>query len=239
MKPNLGYACRNIDKLIDRMTNNRGDGTLHVLVVEDDRFFQLVIRESLSQLVGDCVLKICSSANQALMHCRAASTQLDLALIDLGLPDADGVAVIREVVQRFPQVPVIVLSVNTNEDKVLQAVRAGATGYLLKGDTNLSVTRGIEQALHGVHPISPSIAGYFLKLVGREKPLGSSDIGGLTPRELDLLNQFANGKSYNEAAEAMGISLTTVQTHTRNLYRKLGVRSGLHAISKAREHGLI
>lgn len=212
---------------------------VNVLVVEDDRFFQLVIQESLGQLHQNCHLKICPTAAQAIVHCDHPSTSVDLALVDLGLPDADGVGVIREIVKRFPKAPVIVLSVNTHEERVLQAIRAGATGYLLKGDTNLSVTRGIEQALHGIHPISPAIAGYFLKLVGRERPETASKIADLTPRELDLLRQFANGRSYNETAEAMGISLTTVQTHTRNLYRKLGVRSGLHAISKAREHGLI
>lgn len=221
------------------MPLNTERSELNVLVVEDDRFFHLVIRESLSQITNSFNIKICSTAHQALTYCRDNSVRVDLALIDLGLPDSDGILVIREVAKRFPQTPVIVLSVNTQENKVIEAVRAGATGYLLKGDTNLSVTRGIEQALLGVHPLSPAVAGYFLKRIGRDCSIEDTGIIPLTKREHELLNQFANGNSYTQAAAEMGISLTTVQTHTRNLYRKLGVRSGLHAISKARKHGII
>jgi len=212
---------------------------LSALVVEDDRFFQIVVRESLEQLVPGCILKIFRTAREALQHCQQAGITVDLAMIDLGLPDSDGLTVIREIVKRFPLSHVIVLSVSSDQEKVLGAIRAGATGYLLKGDTNLSVTRGIDQALNGINPISPTLAGYLLKLVGREKSRPNSSLPRLTPRELDLLHEFSAGKSYNDAARSMGISLTTVQTHTRNLYRKLGVRSGLHAISKAKEHGIL
>jgi len=211
----------------------------HALVVEDDRFFQQVFRESLSQVVPGARVDLCGTASEALRFCRRGEIQPNVAIVDLGLPDASGVAVIREIVQRFRQTPIMVVSVANEEERVLEAVRAGATGYLLKGDTTLSVTRAIEQLLKGIHPISPAIAGYFLKLAGRESSVLESDARRLTPRELELLRQFASGKSYNEAAQEMGISLTTVQTHTRNLYRKLGVRSGLHALSRAREYGLL
>lgn len=211
----------------------------HALVVEDDRFFQQVIRESLAQVMLGSRIDICGTVSEALRFCRQGDLAPDIALVDLGLPDASGVAVIRELVQRCPKTPIMVVTVANDEDKVLEAIRAGATGYLLKGDTTLSVTRAIEQLLKGIHPISPALAGYFLKLAGRETCTVDSATRRLTPRELDLLRQFARGKSYNEAAQEMGISLTTVQTHTRNLYRKLGVRSGLHALSRARDHGLL
>lgn len=211
----------------------------HALVVEDDRFFQQVFRESLNQVVPGSRIDVCSTASEALRFCRRGEIQPNVAIVDLGLPDASGIVVIREIVQRFRQTPIMVVSVANEEERVLEAVRAGATGYLLKGDTTLSVTRAIEQLLKGIHPISPAIAGYFLKLAGRESSVLDSDARRLTPRELELLRQFASGKSYNEAAQEMGISLTTVQTHTRNLYRKLGVRSGLHALSRAREYGLL
>lgn len=211
----------------------------HALVVEDDRFFQQVFRESLAQVVPGARVDLCGTASEALRFCRRAEIQPNVAIVDLGLPDASGVAVIREIVQRSRQTPIMVVSVANEEERVLEAVRAGATGYLLKGDTTLSVTRAIEQLLRGIHPISPAIAGYFLKLAGRESSVLDSDARRLTPRELELLRQFSSGKSYNEAAQEMGISLTTVQTHTRNLYRKLGVRSGLHALSRAREYGLL
>lgn len=211
----------------------------NALVVEDDRFFQQVFRDSLSQVLPGSRVDICGTVSEALRFCRQVGIKPHIALVDLGLPDADGVVVIRELVQRYPQLPIMVVSVADDEDRVLEAIRAGATGYLLKGDTTLSVTRAIAQLLKGIHPISAALAGYFLKLAGSDRRSNDSTTIRLTPRELDLLRQFAGGKSYVEAAQEMGISLTTVQTHTRNLYRKLGVRSGLQALSRARDHGLL
>jgi len=209
------------------------------MVVEEDRLFQTVFRESLSQISPDHSVVVFGTTGEALQHCQQPNVTIDLALVDLDLLDQGGLTVIREAVQRFPRAQVIVLSVSADEEKVIRAVRAGATGYLLKGDTNLSVTRGIEQALKGIRPLSPALAGYFLRLVGRESSEPQSPKPALTRRELDLLREFSAGKSYKEAAKSMSVSLTTVQTHTRNLYRKLGVRSGLHAISRAKDHGLL
>lgn len=211
----------------------------HAFVVEDDRFFQQVLRDSLSQVMPGSRIDICGTVSEALRFCRQAGIAPNIALVDLGLPDASGIQVIKELVQRYPQSPVMVVSVADEEEKVLEAIRAGATGYVLKGDMTLSVTRAIEQLLKGIHPISATLAGYFLKLAGSHRPSIDSTTRRLTLRELDLLRQFASGKSYLEASQEMGVSLTTVQTHTRNLYRKLGVRSSLQALSRAKDHGLL
>ena len=211
------------------------------LVVEDDRFFQEVVKEGMSQAVPGSRVELCRSAQEAHTLLQTEGTQFQMAIIDLGLPDGDGLSIIRELTKISPRTPIMVVSVASDERRVIEAVRAGATGYVVKGDTMLSITRAIEQLLNGINPVSAKLAGYFLRLAGRESPRDHADtpIKRLTARELDLLREFALGKSYQEAAEAMQISLTTVQTHTRNLYRKLGVKSSLRALSKAKDHGLI
>jgi DNA-binding NarL/FixJ family response regulator len=215
-------------------------GEFRILVLEDDRFFQKTIKKGIALTIPkpktDCVC----TAEQALAHIRLATTPYQLAIIDLHLPDGDGIEVIRHIAQTHPDTSIMVLSVASDEKKVLQAVRAGATGYVVKGDITLSITRAIEQLVSGIYPISPSLAGYFLRLAGRESS-GSiaASIEPLTGRELELLREFANGKSYQEAADTMKISITTVRTHTTNLYRKLGVKSSLRALSVAKDHGLI
>ena len=211
------------------------------LVVEDDRFFQEVIKEGMAQTVPACSVDLCRSAYEARAMIQSDGLNYHMAIIDLGLPDGDGLTIIRELARVSPRTPILVVSVSTEERRVLEAVRAGAIGYVVKGDTVLSITRAIDQLLNGIHPISAKLAGYFLRLAGRESPREANEapIKRLTARELDLLHEFALGKSYQEAAETMQISLTTVQTHTRNLYRKLGVKSSLRALSKAKDHGII
>lgn len=211
------------------------------LVVEDDRFFQEVIREGMSQAVAGSKIDLCRSMQEAMLCVQAHGPKYQIAIIDLGLPDGDGLTIIREMVKVSPRTPIMVVSVATDERRVIEAIRAGAIGYVVKGDTTLSITKAIDQMLNGIHPISAKLAGYFLRLAGRESPRDNPNatVKRLTARELDLLREFARGRSYQEAAEAMQISLTTVQTHTRNLYRKLGVKSSLRALSKAKEHGII
>lgn len=211
-----------------------------VLVVEDDRFFQETIKKGLSMVLPHCQPVVFQNTSQAIQSLPPGRMPYQLAIVDLELPDGDGIDVIRHVVKHQPDTPIMVLSVASDERRVLEAVRAGATGYVVKGDISLSIPKALEQLLSGLHPISASLAKYFLKLAGREN-LGTVElpIERLTPRELHLLREFAAGKSYREAAESMNISITTVRTHTTNLYRKLGVRSGLMAITVAKEHGLI
>ncbi|HEY7803265.1 MAG TPA: response regulator transcription factor [Orrella sp.] len=220
---------------------NTSLGAFKALVVEDDRFFQEVIREGMTQAVPGSRIDLCRTIQEAHLALQEHGTTFQMAIIDLGLPDGDGLSVIRELAKISPRTPIMVVSVAADERRVIEAVRAGATGYVVKGDTMLSITRAIEQLLNGINPISAKLAGYFLRLAGRESPRDHAEtpIKRLTARELDLLREFALGKSYQEAAEAMQISLTTVQTHTRNLYRKLGVKSSLRALSKAKDHGLI
>lgn len=212
---------------------------LNVLIVEDDLFFQKVISEALGVFHRELMLTKAQTLSEAVACLNAQETSYDLALIDLGLPDGNGLQMVRMVSDRFPATTIVVISATSEEARVLDAVRAGASGYVLKGDDNLSLPQALDQAIRGLSPISPALARYFLRLAGREIPGQTGKSVDLTPRERDLLERFAEGMTYQQAAKQMGVALSTVQTHSRGLYRKLGVRSSLQALSEARRKGLL
>ena len=210
-----------------------------ILIVEDDPYFRRSIGEAIRQLGVAANIHEVSTGNEALGFLRNADAQVDVALVDLGLPDIDGLEVIRAIHHRFPNSPILVISVVSSERRVIDSVRAGAIGYILKGDSTISIMRAIEQILNGNYPISPKIARYLFKLAGSTTMPGASAIPSLTHQETALLTLIAAGKSYREAAEHMGVTLSTIQSYIRNLYRKLGAHSQVQAVSRARENGLL
>jgi DNA-binding NarL/FixJ family response regulator len=122
---------------------------------------------------------------------------------------------------------------------VLEAIRAGARGYLLKGDPGAEMASAIDEVLRGNYPISPALARTLFRLAGAPPESSPGNSFELTQRELVTLQLIARGKNYKEVARAMDVSLSTVQTNVRNLYRKLQVHSQGQAVAKARGAGLV
>jgi DNA-binding NarL/FixJ family response regulator len=162
-----------------------------------------------------------------------------LALIDIGLPDISGIDVIAAVRQRFAELPILVTTAFTSEETFLSAIRAGANGYLLKGDSDLSMCHSIELVLQGQYPVSPALARHLFRLAGGPNVKHMPNDLNLSKRELELLQFIAKGCSYASCADVMNISLSTVQTHIRNMYRKLEVSNQRQAITKAQSAGLL
>lgn len=210
------------------------------LIVEDDTFFRYVVAEALKEIKSNALIDFCSDGEGFADYMKANHTRLHLAMVDMSLPDITGEDVIKQLRAMYPLMPIMVISVSADEERVMRAIENGATGYILKGDSNLSVKKAIEQMLEGIYPLSPALAGYFMKLVKQPASMSSRDIGfKLTKKEMELLQLFAQGMSYQDAAKAMAVGVSTVQTHTRNLYRKMGVHSSLQALSKAKQNGLL
>lgn len=145
---------------------------------------------------------------------------------------------IRALRKRFSEQPVLVVSSIAAERSVLEAIRAGASGYMLKDGDAAVIAQGIRQVLEGNSPISPSLARHLFKLAGSPR-VGQEEQMGLTHKELEALRHLGRGCSYAETASLMGVGVSTVQTHVRGLYRKLGAHSKTQAVVKARENGLI
>lgn len=207
------------------------------LIVEDDPTFEASMTLALADLGTHWRAVSFATAREALRFIDRTDTRIDLGLVDIGLPDASGIEVISKLRARFSDIPIMVVSVISAERSVLAAIRAGARGYLLKDDSTPIIAEALRQSLEGNYPISPALARYLFKSAGSsDRP---SDLPELTPKELQLLRNLARGRSYAEAAQQMDIALSTVQTHIRNLYRKLDVHSQVQAVTKAQDCGLI
>lgn len=212
------------------------DGTpRRILLVEDDDAFV----EALLLVVDERVeLTLARTKTEAL----AAPGTFDAACVDLGLPDGDGVDVVRELSQRRPEMPLVVLTVSRASARILAAFQAGARGYLLKEHVGQRLLPAIDDALAGGAPMSPEVARHVLGLLrSLPEPVRAPNgtVPALTERELEVLRAFANGKSYADAAVALGVSVNTLRTHVRSIYSKLLVETRTEAVLHALQLGLL
>lgn len=216
-----------------------------VLVVEDEPLIQQRLARILAQL-GYQPDMLCFASTLAAARQLAAQRHYALALVDLGLPDGNGTALIAALRAQDATMGILVISAWSTEEAILQALRAGATGYLLKERDDLEVMLSIRSVLRGGAPIDPFIARRVM-IEFQQQPASpavapmaaASEDDALSPREIDILQQVANGLSHRETAERLHISRHTVEAHIRNIYRKLAVNSRLRAISAARARGLM
>lgn len=205
-------------------------------MVEDDPNFAARVCSAVMCWRRDARITHCATGAEAVTRIAANHQSVDLALVDLGLPDMDGCDVIAAARRRSERTPILVVSLLSSERSVIGAIRSGANGYIIKDDTDHAIAVAIAEVMVGNYPLSPALARYLFRLVAG--PASRPDVA-LTERETDTLSCIGRGLSYEQTATAMGISLSTVQSHVRNLYRKLDVNSQTQAAMKARDRGLI
>jgi DNA-binding NarL/FixJ family response regulator len=160
----------------------------------------------------------------------------DLILMDLGLPGMDGVEGIRKLAERAPDIAVMVLTVFKEKDKVLEALDAGAAGYLLKTASGPEIIQGIEQVFFGGAALSPTVAKIVLDEIHQRS---AGEAFNLSQREIEVLEHLATDLSVKEIAVHLNISRRTVAFHLENIYRKLHVQSQSGAVAKALRSGII
>jgi len=212
---------------------------MHILIVEDNPVFQASLVALLQQTHPTWVVHAFARAHDALAHC-AQKPLIDLALIDVGLPDMDGLALLRKLHTLMPAVPMVVITVIDQERKLLNAIKAGARGYLLKSDPPEVLLDGIHSVLDGHCLVSPKLARALFKMLGSPaSPAQLSSEVALTKREVDTLRLLAKGLSYSSTAQELQVALSTVQSNVRNIYRKLDVSTKTEAVLKAQDAGLI
>lgn len=209
-----------------------------LLLVEDEPVHAQHLQQALALLDPPWDVIHCTTGSDALDQIEKRSHTFELAIVDMGLPDIGGLDIVRAWRKHFVHQPLLVVSAISAERTLLEAIRAGANGYLLKDGNVQATAHCMEQVLQGHHPISPAIARYLFKLAGAPQSNSHTHIQ-LTVREKETLHHIGRGHSYLETAELMGVRLSTVQTHVSSLYRKLGAHSQMQAVIKAREHGLI
>jgi len=210
---------------------------LTVQVVEDDHY----IRERLVQAIeAHAALSLSSHAGTCCEAAEALRDRPDVFLVDLGLPDGDGTDLIRMATdQSNGAIKSIVFSVFGDEKRVVRAIEAGATGYLLK-DTEISdLPASIIELAEGKSPISPAIASYLLKRFRPQPAQSRTQAGCLSEREIEVLELVAKGCSAKEISSALDVSYHTVVSHTKKIYQKLNVRSRTEAVFEAEQAGII
>ena len=211
---------------------------INVVMVEDDASYAAVIRRVLKE---DSDIQWAGSyVNPVQFLTELPQLSANVFLLDIHMPKISGLECIREIKKCLPDACVIMISVHDDDDYVLKAFMEGADGYLLKDSSLDQVIEAIHEAMRGGAPMSPSIARKVITVLGRA-PSGdspqkqtSSDaptVEILTKRETEILKMLSQGRRYAEISTEASISLATVKTHIRNIYRKLEVRNKVEAIS--------
>ena len=211
-----------------------------VLVVEDEPLLQQRLRGVLLQL-GYAPDALVFAASLAEARACLAAQPVALALVDLALPDGSGMTLIGEMRADDPGLGILVVSAWSSEEAILGALRAGATGYVLKERDDIEVSLSIRSVLRGGAPIDPFIARRILELLPASALAAPAEASAeaLSKREAEILQLVADGLSNREIAEQLFLSRYTVESHVKRIYRKLAVSSRTMAVQKARSQGVL
>lgn len=204
------------------------------IIVEDDPVF----RDSIASLIdgmGDIQLLECFGDFESAWEFITSSPPIELILLDIGLPAVDGLEGARRIKTLLPEAVIIMVTVFDDQDKIFGALTSGASGYLLKAEPPKRIISSIREALLHGGVFSPSIAGKVIEFF-RKKPAKSY---GLTPSEKEILHLLQEGLAKKQIADRLNRSYGTVDTHLKNIYRKLHVNSGIQAIAKAIKENLL
>ncbi len=207
-----------------------------VAIVEDRR----EIREGLATLIGftdgfECVGKY-GSMEEAIPSIRHRTPEIVLS--DIGLPGMDGIEGVRILKAQFPAITILMLSVYEDNDRIFEALCAGAVGYLLKKTPPAKILESLREAVAGGSPMSPEVARKVITIFKDYRPPEKVDYN-LTPHETRLLKLLVEGHSYKTAALELGVSVNTVSFHLKSIYEKLQVHSKSEAVAKALKNHLV
>lgn len=217
---------------------------ISVAIIEDQpvflaHFVGIVTSDPGLQLVGTAV-------NGAEGRALIKEVDADIYLVDLGLPDFSGLALLPEIVQHRPDANAMVISIFDDDAHIIAAIEAGAMGYLLKDSDSRNVGEALREVHTGGSPLSPLIAKKVLNLLrGKTESREKAELPTsprkelLTERETEVLCQLATGLAFREIADALSISSHTVAQHVRNIYKKLAVRSRGKAVYEATKLGIL
>ena len=212
------------------------DGDIKVAIIEDQR----EVRDGLGVLLNGTSGFRCTGSFRSVEAALAGlgREHPDVVITDIGLPGMSGIEGIRILRERHPNLPFIALTVYDDDERVFDALCAGAYGYLLKNTPPAKLLDSLREVVNGGAPMSPEIARRVVKLFRDFRPPERSD-SHLTPQEKGLLKLLVEGHSYKTAAFKLNITTNTVSFHLRNIYSKLQVHSKSEAVAKALRDRLI
>lgn len=216
-------------------------GAHTVLLVEDDDATRARLARAITLDEGLALAGAAASCREA--RAMMAHGAPDVLLVDLGLPDGSGIDLIRECKALAAGTEAMVITVFGDEQHVVSAIEAGASGYVLKDGSNAYIADSIRALLKGGSPISPAIARHLLRRfqapVAAPRGAETAEPPGLTEREHEVLALLVKGFTFAEIGDLLGISAHTVTTHVKHIYGKLEVRSRAEAVYEALQLGIV
>jgi len=207
---------------------------MKVSIVEDDVLLRQNLKLLLSGERGISVVSVYGSAEEALSGIKR--TRPEILLADIGLPGMSGIELIRELKEQMPGLEIMAHTVFDDRETVFSAIKAGASGYLLKGSTPRELIDALHTLAKGGSPMSPKIAR---KVIREFQDEGIDEQYLLSHRETEIVKEVENGLSYKDIAAKLGISPHTVHTHIKNIYEKLHAKDRQGALVAARKKGII
>ncbi len=215
--------------------------TLKIAIAEDNSFLAKAVIEKLS-FFNDLDFKFKGNNGAELIGKLEVNHNIDVILMDIQMPEMDGITATEIVKSKYPHIKIIMLTVFDDDENIFNAIKAGANGYLLKEIDAENLHKCILEVINGGAPMTPSIALKTLNLLRNPLIIDNCEEVEkikLTNRETDILEHLSKGLNYNEIADNLIISPSTVRKHIENIYKKLQVHNKMEAVLIAQKHKLI
>ena len=212
------------------------NGRISVAVIEDHHKLRQFLEFLFNNTTGYRCAGTFRTMEEALEKIRFDPP--DLALVDIGLPGMSGIEGIRILKEKYPRMLLLMNTVYDDDERIFDALCAGASGYLLKKTPPAELLEKVDEAIHGGAPMSPEVARRTLALFREIRPPEREDYH-LAPHEIRLLGLLAEGHSYKTAAATLNVTVKTISFHLQKIYEKLQVHSKSEAVSKALRNRLI
>ena len=212
---------------------------IKVAITEDNNNLAVSLKEKLLLFKDEVTFSFRANNGKDLIEKLKENHAVDVILMDIEMPEMDGIEATEIVSRNFPMIKIIMLTVFDDEEKIFNSIKAGASGYLLKDETPLKILEGIKMIMNGGAPMSPSIAAKTLTLLrnpNRAIENNSTEDFSLSAREIEVLEQISKGLDHIKIANHLFVSPFTVRKHIENIYRKLNVHNKVQAVQKAIKH---
>lgn len=211
--------------------------TIRVLLADDHVLVRTGIRMVLETIEGVEVVAEAANGTQALEMVEALRP--DAALVDISMPGINGIEAAARIRARFPHTRVLILSMHADREYVAQALRSGASGYLLKDATPSELELAVRSVVRGETYLSPRVSSLVVEEFLRVEPTSRSPLDALTPRQREILQLIAEGRTTKQIAAHLGVSVKTVETHRAQLMERLGIRDLAGLVRFAVRAGLV
>jgi DNA-binding NarL/FixJ family response regulator len=222
----------------------RGNELTRIVIVDDHALAREGLQDMLADEPGIEVVGEASNGQEALLQC--SRLHPDLVFMDVRMPEMDGLAATWEIKQRYPGIIVMIMTMHENPDYLLEALKAGAAGYVLKDAPREEVVGAVRRVREGESPLNPELAAMLLRRLatetaGRARSFNNrvGPLETLTPRELEVLELMKLGRTNRQIAQDLVISLGTAKNHVEHIIAKLGVSDRTQAVVRALELGIL